>query len=119
MGDDRKNPCTYATVPKHKSQKREIWTAETLMYAMDVCEDERLKLAINLSFSCSLRLGEVLGLTWDCVDISPEAIEENRAYVYINKETQRVTKETLKIWKGKMCCWYFLRNIKPTKLFRF
>ena len=44
-----KNPCTYATVPKHKSQKREIWTAETLMYAMDVCEDERLKLAINLS----------------------------------------------------------------------
>lgn len=83
-----KNPCTYATVPKHKSQKREIWTAETLMYAMDVCEDERLKLAINLSFSCSLRLGELLGLTWDCVDISPEAIEENRAYVYINKETQ-------------------------------
>ena len=81
-----KNPCIYATVPKHKSQKREIWTAETLMYAMDVCEDQRLKLAINLSFSCSMRLGELLGLTWDCVDISPEAIEENRAYVYINKE---------------------------------
>lgn len=96
-----KNPCTYATVPKHKSQKREIWTAETLMYAMDVCEDERLKLAINLSFSCSLRLGELLGLTWDCVDISPEAIEENRAYVYINKETQRVKKESLKDLEGK------------------
>ena len=75
-----KNPCTHATVPKHKSQKRDIWTADTLMYALSVCEDERLKLAINLSFSCSLRLGELLGLTWDCVDISPEAIEENRAY---------------------------------------
>lgn len=60
MGDDRKNPCTYATVPKHKLQKREIWTAETLMYAMDVCEDEQLKAAINLSFSCSLRLGNCL-----------------------------------------------------------
>ena len=46
------------------------------MYALSVCEDERLKLAINLSFSCSLRLGGLLGLTWDCVDISPEAIEE-------------------------------------------
>ena len=96
-----KNPCIYATVPKHKSQKREIWTAETLMYAMDVCEDQRLKLAINLSFSCSMRLGELLGLTWDCVDISPEAIEENRAYVYINKETQRVKKESLKDLEGK------------------
>ncbi|MBS6837558.1 MAG: phage integrase SAM-like domain-containing protein, partial [[Eubacterium] rectale] len=58
-----KNPCTHATVPKHKSQKRDIWTADTLMYALSVCEDERLKLAINLSFSCSLRLGELLGLT--------------------------------------------------------
>ena len=90
-----KNPCTHATVPKHKSQKRDIWTADTLMYALSVCEDERLKLAINLSFSCSLRLGELLGLTWDCVDISPEAIEENRAYVFINKESQRIRKESL------------------------
>ena len=66
-----------------------------MMYALSVCEDERLKLAINLSFSCSLRLGELLGLTWDCVDISPEAIEENRAYVFINKESQRIRKESL------------------------
>lgn len=55
----------------------------------------------KLSFSCSMRLGELLGLTWDCVDISPEAIEENRAYVYINKETQRVKKESLKDLEGK------------------
>lgn len=96
-----KNPCTQATVPKHKAQKREIWTAETLMYAMSVCDDDRLKLAMNLSFSCSLRIGELLGLTWDCVDISPEAIEENRAYVFINKESQRVRKESLSALDGK------------------
>lgn len=91
-----KNPCIYATVPKHKSKKRDIWTAETLMYAMEVCEDERLKLSMNLSFSCSLRISELLGLTWDCVDISKEAIEENRAYLFINKESQRVSKAALK-----------------------
>ena len=107
-----KNPCIYATVPKHKSQKREIWTAETLMYAMDVCEDQRLKLAINLSFSCSMRLDELLGLTWDCVDISPEAIEENRAYVYINKETQRVKKKSLKDLEGKDVLLVFLSQHK-------
>lgn len=39
---------------RDKAKKRDIWTAETLMYAMEVCEDERLKLAMNLSFSCSL-----------------------------------------------------------------
>ena len=36
---------------------------------MELCEDDRLKLAMNLAFVCSLRLGELLGLTWDCVDI--------------------------------------------------
>ena len=113
-----KNPCTHATVPKHKSQKRDIWTADTLMYALSVCEDERLKLAINLSFSCSLRLGELLGLTWDCVDISPEAIEENRAYVFINKESQRIRKESLNALDGKDVLLVFPTNHKKNSTVR-
>ena len=48
-----KNPTLHATVPKAVPQKREVWDAETL------------------SFACSMRIGEILGLTWDCVDISP------------------------------------------------
>ena len=113
-----KNPCTHATVPKHKSQKREIWTAETLMYAMSVCDDDRLKLAMNISFSCCLRIGELLGLTWDCVDISPEAIEENRAYVYINKESQRVKKAALEALDGKDVLLVFPTQHKNNKTVR-
>lgn len=58
-----KNPALHATVPKHKKQKREIWTAETLFHATEVCEVARLRLCINMAFACSLRLGELLGLT--------------------------------------------------------
>ena len=47
---------------KQRSAKSEIWTAETLMHALEVCDDDRLKLALNLAFSCSLRMGEMLGL---------------------------------------------------------
>lgn len=57
-----KNPALLATVPKHKSEKKEICNAYTLMHALEVCEDDRLRLALNLSFSCSLRMGELLGL---------------------------------------------------------
>ena len=64
-----KNPAFKATVPKHKSEKRVIWDAETFAYALDVCENECLKLCMNLAFAGSLRIGELLGLTWDCVDI--------------------------------------------------
>lgn len=113
-----KNPCIYATVPKHKTKKRDIWTAETLMYAMEVCEDERLKLAMNLSFSCSLRISELLGLTWDCVDISEEAIEENRAYFFINKESQRVSKAALKELDAKDVLLVFPEKSKKNKTVR-
>lgn len=90
-----KNPAIHATLPKGEHEKREIWTAETLFYAIEICEDPRLKLAMNLAFSCSLRKGELLGLTWDCVNITPESIEKEEAYIYINKELQRVSRSVL------------------------
>ena len=96
-----KNPAIHATVPKHKAKKREIWTADTLMRATELCEDTTLNIAMNLAFSASLRIGEIAGLTWDCVDISPEAIEEGRAYIYINKEYQRVSKDAINKLDGK------------------
>ena len=96
-----KNPCIYATLPKYTAKKRDIWTAETLFHALEVCDDPRLRLCINLSFSCSLRLGELLGLTWDCVDISPESIEAGRASIYINKELQRVDFASLNALENK------------------
>ena len=91
-----KNPATHATTPKHKAQERDIWTAETVTRAVEVCEDQLLSLAINLAFAGSMRMGEILGLTWDCVDISPEAVAEDRAFLFINKEMQRVSKSALK-----------------------
>ena len=33
-------------------KERDIWTAETLFHALEVCDDPRLRLCINLSFSC-------------------------------------------------------------------
>ena len=113
-----KNPVIYATVPKYKSAKREIWTAETLMHALEVCEDDRLKLALNLAFSCSLRMGEMLGLTWDCVDISEEAIAENRAYIYVDKEVQRVDKAAIQELRGKDVILVFPEESKKNKTVR-
>ena len=96
-----KNPAIDATVPKHKKQKREIWTAEMLKQALDACENKWLKVAFHLSFTATLRLGELLGLTWDCVDISEEAIDENRAYIIINKEVERVSKNAVDALNSK------------------
>jgi len=52
---------------------------------------------MNLSFACSLRIGEVLGLTWDNVHISDEDIAADNAYVYIDKELTRASKQAIEM----------------------
>lgn len=110
-----KNPCHSATVPKYKAKKREIWMAETLMYALEVCEGEFTRLALNLAFAGSLRMGELLGLTWDCVDKSEEAIENNSAYLYVNKELQRITKEAIRVLDGKGVLLVFRKKVRDVE----
>lgn len=109
-----KNPVLNANLPKEEHQKREIWTAETLLHALEVCEDDTLSLAINLAFSCSLRMGEMLGLTWDCIDISEKSIEDNNASIFVNKELQRVNKDALEALDGKDIIRIFPRTISNT-----
>ncbi len=90
-----RNPVEHATLPKEEHVPREIWTAETLFKALDACEDDDLLLAMNLAFSCTLRIGELLGLTWDCVDISQTSIDSGKAFIFVNKELQRVRRDAL------------------------
>lgn len=91
----KRNPCLNATLPKEDHKPRNIWDADTLFKAIDLCDDDMLKLAINLAFACSLRIGEMLGLTWDCIDIRDESIEAGKAYLFVNKELQRVNRDTM------------------------
>lgn len=90
-----KNPCVNATLPKFEKHEREIWDADTFLRAVQLCEDDLLRLALNLALAGSLRMGEMLGLTWDCLDISDESIANNEAFIFVNKELQRVSKVAL------------------------
>jgi len=102
-----RNPVINCTLPASEEKEREIWDVETLMRAVELCDNEVLALAINLAFCCSLRMGELVGLTWDCIDISEEAIAENRAFIYVNKELQRITKEAYEALSGKGVMYTF------------
>ena len=89
------------TGPGEKKKVRDIWTMEDLSNALEVCEDDRLALAIHLAFSCSLRLGEIMGLTWDCLTIDEESIREHNASLFVEKELQRVSKNAMNILENK------------------
>jgi len=92
-----RNPFDHTVLPKTEYKKRDIWDAETIRKALDECTDSKLYIAMNLSFACSLRIGEVLGLTWDNVHISDEDIAADNAYVYIDKELTRASKQAIEM----------------------
>ena len=109
-----RNPVEHATLPKEEKKTRNIWTAEILLKALDACQDDILKLAINLAFSCSLRMGELLGLTWDCIDVSPASIAAGQASIYVNKELQRVNREAMADLNEKDIIYKFPRTFAST-----
>lgn len=77
------NPAKLATLPTMKKTKRKVWSVSTFREALPRVEDDILALAMNLAFSCSLRVGEITGLTWDCVFIDEESIENGNARILI------------------------------------
>ena len=95
------NPAANITLPKVKSQPRDVWTPDQAQSAIDLCDDPILRLAMLLALGCSLRIGEILGLTWDCVDITEDSATNGTAGVYINKELKRCNKSCLEDLKRR------------------
>lgn len=107
-----KNPFDDVLLPKKEKKVRDIWTVEVIRQALDNCSEGKLFIAINLSFACSLRLGEITGLTWDCVHISDEDIAKDDAYIVVNKELARVDQKAINAIGEKDILFMFPRMIK-------
>lgn len=90
-----KNLFDNVVLPKTEYKKRDIWDAETIRLALDQCTDSKLYIAMNLAFACSLRMGEILGLTWKNVHIEDENIATDNAYIYIEAELARASKQAI------------------------
>ena len=93
----QRTPLKTQRFRKIKRKPREIWDAATIRKALDECKDGRLYVAINLSFACSLRIGEIVGLTWDNIHISDADIASDNAYLCMEKELVRVREDSLAV----------------------
>lgn len=96
-----RNPASMATLPKMPKNRREVWTINTFKKAISLVDDELLLLCMHLAFSCSMRIGEITGLTWNDIIIDDEALENDNARVIINKELSRVSLEAMQKLKEK------------------
>ena len=107
-----KNPFDDVLLPKKERKKRDIWTVEIIRQALDNCSEGKLFIAINLAFACSLRMGEITGLTWDCVHISDYDIAKDDAHIIVNKELARVNQKAIDALGEKDILFTFPRLVK-------
>lgn len=89
------NPAERVTLPKYKPSVRTVWSASEAQRALDCCTEPVLEIAMLLALGCSMRIGEILGLTWDCVDYSDESLRDGTAHVSVTKELKRCQKDSL------------------------
>lgn len=95
------NPFLKVKPPKHTFEKREIWNSETIIKALKECEDPKLIIAIHLSFACSLRLGEILGLQWKNVHITDEDIKKDDAHIVVEQQLETVSVDAINTLDNK------------------
>lgn len=49
-----------------------VWKLITIAKALSLCDFDALYVAMNLAFACSLRIGEILGLTWNDIHFAED-----------------------------------------------
>ncbi|MCQ2503690.1 MAG: site-specific integrase [Saccharofermentans sp.] len=106
----KENPVENAIRPKEQLKPRDIWTIDVLKEANELCMDPNLKLAMNIAFSSTLRLGEILALEWDRVYLNT-----NRPYLYIDRILQRVEMEAYYELNGRDVYKIFSQKTKNSK----
>ena len=95
------NPAMAVELPHYRKNRRDAWTDREAQKALSLCTDSVLKLCMYLALGCSMRIGEILGLTWECVHIDEELLKTNNAYLTVNKELRRCDKKSLDELKRK------------------
>lgn len=105
------NPAIDLELLKIKKYTRDQLSEAEIQYLLSQCTESEIALIIRTMYACTLRSGELGGITWDCVDLSQNAIANDRAYVSIEKELARLYREELQNTKTEV--YYTFPTFKP------
>lgn len=96
------NPCKRVKVPKNTNKSNKVYSNEKVKYfnqeqiltLSEIVKYEPLKyqVAYNIALFCGLRMGEILGLTWNDIDFKNNTLSVNKSRSYIPKKGM-ITKE--------------------------
>ncbi len=81
------NPCSRMKAPKTKNKKISFYTAKQTKDLLAALENEdiKYKTMVLLDVFTGLRIGELMGLTWDGIDFKSGTITVNKSSQYLPK----------------------------------
>lgn len=106
-----KNPFDGCITVKAKTKPCAIWDADNIVKALTACRDPKLYVAINLSFACSLCIGEICGLKWENVLIDDDHIARDDSYVEVKNSLTRVSQDTMDALNNKDIYFVFPQKV--------
>jgi integrase len=74
----RANPLEDVKPPKQTQKEKDVLTPEQVKHLLEVVRGDRFECVYTLAALCALRLGEVLALRWDAVDLDRGTIKIER-----------------------------------------
>lgn len=81
-----RNPFHKAVLPKAKAAPSVFLSPEQIRLLLSHCGELRLRLAIELSFVCTLRRGELLALTWDDINWEQNSLRISKTLCRVSKD---------------------------------
>lgn len=88
-----RNPFHKAALPKTKSAPSAFLSPEQIQLLLCHCSVLWLRLAIELSFVCTLRRGELLALTWDDINWEQNSLQINKTLCRVSKDAMLMLDE--------------------------
>lgn len=78
------NPVLFATLPEKRKSEMPFWNEKEVAVALEKCTDHALKLCIHLAFAGTMRIGEILALTWDDIYNDCKEVQINKTLLRAN-----------------------------------
>lgn len=88
-----RNPFHKGALPKTKSAPSVFLSPEQIQLLLRHCSVSWLRLAIELSFVCTLRRGELLALTWDDINWEQNSLQISKTLCRVSKDAMLLLEE--------------------------
>jgi integrase len=103
----KKNVSEGVVLPTHVQKEIRVFTKLEVEAFIDELKGDRLEVAFKLDLVSGLRVGELLGLTWDCVDIEQGILSIRQSLIRVKNRKKNTDSEKKNL--------YIIENTTKTK----